>query len=198
MSAPTTPAPMADASAVVGRRELHSRQIAMTGYLRDDGLYEIEGHVLDRKTHPFQTDKTAKAVLAGAPIHNMWVKLVYDENMLIHDVAARTDDAPYTDCLSAAQSLQCLRGLVMSSGWSKELRARLAGAKGCTHLTQLLQPMATTAFQTLSQTRQGKPFQLDQSGRPKKIDSCWAYASDRAVVAMRWPEHAKLARKALT
>jgi hypothetical protein len=196
MKTPTTATQSADASPGVGRRELHSRQIAMTGYVRDDGLYEIEGRILDRKTYPFQTDKAAKAVPPGAPIHHMWVRLVYDEDMRIHNVAAGTADAPYTDCFGAAESLQSLRGLLMSGGWSQEIRARLAGAKGCTHLTQLLQPMATTAFQTLSQVRQSRPFKLDAGGRPEKIDSCWAYASDRAVVAMRWPEHVKKEPKA--
>lgn len=180
---------MPDAAQSVGRKQLHARHIEMVGYLRDDGLYEVEGRLLDRKTYPFQTDSAAPTVAPGDPIHHMWVKLVYDEDMRVHDVSAGTESAPYADCFGAAPSLQSLCGLVMSAGWSQEIRSRLAGAKGCTHLTQLLQPMATTAFQTVSQVRQSRPAKLDSNGRPVKIDSCWAYASDRAIVAMRWPEH---------
>lgn len=180
-----------------GRRKLHARHIEMIGYVRDDGLYEVEGRLLDRKTYTFQADVPASAVAPGEPIHHMWVKLVYDEDMRIHDVSAGTDSAPYADCFGAAQALSGLRGLVMSTGWSQEIRARLGGAKGCTHITQLLQPMATTAFQTLSKARLGRPTQRDANGRPEKIDSCWAYGSDRAVVALRWPEHAAGKTKAL-
>ena len=31
----------------------------------------------------------------------------------------------------------------------KEVKSRLSGPKGCTHLTELLGPIATTAIQTL-------------------------------------------------
>ena len=30
---------------------------------------------------------------------------------------------------------------------------------------------------------------LDANGRPLKIDSCYAYASHRDMVRVRWPEH---------
>jgi hypothetical protein len=48
-------------------------------------------------------------------------------------------------------------------------------------------PLATVAFQTLSQLRQARPTPVDANGKPRKIDSCYAYASDREVVQRRWP-----------
>ena len=39
------------------RREIHRRVIDVTAFARDDGLYDIEAHLIDRK--PFQ-------LLAGA------------------------------------------------------------------------------------------------------------------------------------
>jgi hypothetical protein len=30
---------------------------------------------------------------------------------------------------------------------------------------------------------------LDANGRPTKIDSCFAYGSDKEIVAKLWPEH---------
>jgi hypothetical protein len=38
-----------------------------------------------------------------------------------------------------------------------------------------------------SQVRQGKPTSVDANGKPRKIDSCYAYASDREVVHRLWP-----------
>ncbi len=82
-----------------------------------------------------------------------------------------------------------MKGLRIAAGWSAAVRERLAGRDGCTHLTELLGPLATVAFQTLSQVRSAKPTPVDANGRPRKIDSCYAYASDRGVVLSRWPEH---------
>ena len=69
------------------------------------------------------------------------------------------------------------------------IRERLGGRASCTHLVELLSPMATTAFQTLWPFTRGRPEKLDAHGRPVKIDTCYAYASDREVVMQMWPVH---------
>ena len=38
-------------SAPAAREPLHRRQIDITGYIRDDGLWDIEGHLLDTKAY---------------------------------------------------------------------------------------------------------------------------------------------------
>ena len=175
---------------VVGRRALHTRRIEMTGYERDDGLYEVEGRLRDTKTTLFKKGD-GSILQPGEPIHQMWIRLVYDEQMLVHDVLSGTEFAPYAECSNAPASLQKLRGLSMKAGWCQEIRSRLGGALGCTHLTQMLQPMATTAFQTLSRIRLSKPAPLDPSGRPDKIDSCWTFSAEGDVVKQRWPRFAR-------
>ncbi|MFN0316103.1 MAG: DUF2889 domain-containing protein, partial [Burkholderiales bacterium] len=37
-------------SAAVPRKPMHHRTIECRGYLRDDGLWDIEGHLIDTKT----------------------------------------------------------------------------------------------------------------------------------------------------
>ena len=64
--------------------------------------------------------------------------LVFDDEMMVRDVATFTDAAPYLDCPGGGQALQALKGLRMAGGWSREVRSRLAGASSCTHLTELL------------------------------------------------------------
>ena len=71
----------------------------------------------------------------------------------------------------------------------RAVRERLGGAQGCTHLTELLAQMATVAFQTVFAEHKKRPPKLDANGRPLKIDSCYAYASGRDLVRVRWPEH---------
>jgi hypothetical protein len=120
-------------------------------------------------------------------MHDMGVRLVFDENMVVHDVQTFTDAAPYEACPAGGLALQELKGLRMTSGWSREVRSRLAGARSCTHLVELLVPLATVAFQSLSALRRGHPDQLDATGQPTKIDSCYAYAAEGELVRRRWP-----------
>ena len=180
----TTTAP---ATGEVTRHEMHHRRIDMRGWGRSDGLYEVEGTVVDRKPHDIGSPGGFKFVPAGEPIHDMGVKLVFDSDMVVREVTTFTSSAPHDACFSAGPTLQALNGLRMAAGWRSEVRQRLAGAKSCTHLMELLFPMATVAFQTLTLVRAGRPDPLDPEGEPVKIDSCFAYASDGDVVKRRWP-----------
>jgi hypothetical protein len=172
----------------VTREELHFRRIDMRGFRRSDGLYEVEGRVIDRKPHDFTPASGGRTVPAHEPIHDMGVRLVFDDRMVVRDVQTFTRAAPYPVCPEGGRALQSLKGLRMVSGWSREVRSRLGGARSCTHLMELLIPMATTAFQSLGTIRPGQPEPVDANGRPIKIDSCYAYAAERELVLQRWPQ----------
>ena len=170
------------------REELHFRRIDMRGFRRSDGLFEVEGRVTDRKAHDFTPASGGPVLRAGDPLHDMGVRIVFDDSMVVHEVHTFTEAAPYHACPEGGRAFQSLKGLRIAAGWSGEVRRRLSGARSCTHLMELLIPLATTAIQTMIQLRMSRPEPLDEDGRPKKIDSCYAYAADGEVVARRWPQ----------
>ncbi len=169
------------------RQEIHFRQIEMRGYLRDDGLYEIEGRVTDRKPHTFMPDGGMREIPAGEPLHDMWVRLVIDEDMRVHDALAVSDAYPYRQCTEASSALASLKGLSIVGGWAKAVNERIGRAAGCTHQRELLIPLGSAAFQTLTMNRKRKPDKLDAAGRPVKLDSCYAYKTDGELIMKRWP-----------
>lgn len=169
------------------RRHVHVRTIECHGYQREDGLWDVEGRLVDRKSTDFQS-LHGRSVAAGEPVHEMWVRMTVDEDLVVHDILAVTDSAPYPVCPAAAAAVASLRGLRIAAGWTAEVRRRLGGRTGCTHITELLGPLATTAYQTLSQVRHGHSEQRDAEGRPIRIDSCFAYAADGDLARQRWPD----------
>jgi hypothetical protein len=173
----------------VEREELHFRRIDIRGWRRSDGLFEVEGSIVDRKPHPMtlETPNGPRVLPANEPLHEMGVKLVFDEDMLVHDATAFTTSAPYDECFAAGSPLQALKGMHISAGWSRELQRRLGGVLSCTHLLGILNPVAAAAFQSLTMLRLDRPVALADDGRPAKVDSCYAYAADRSVVLHRWP-----------
>ena len=98
-----------------------------------------------------------------------------------------TDASPYDICREAVEPMRAIVGERIKGGWSNMVKSKLGGAKGCTHLMEILIPLATAAYQTLTSTRLKKPDSVDANGRPLKIDSCYAYGKDREVVARIWP-----------
>jgi hypothetical protein len=168
------------------REPLHTRSITISGYRRSDGLYEVEGRLLDTKPFDFRPPSDERMVKAGDAIHHMGVRIVFDVDMTVRDVIAVTDSAPYAACHGAPPTLKSLIGLRMSSGWSAEVKRRLSGAASCVHLAGLMAPMAATAFQAMAVHRlqQSEPM---QGGTPSKIDSCLAYSRHGDLVKRRWP-----------
>lgn len=170
------------------REELHFRRMDMRGYRRRDGLYEVEGRLTDRKSQDFKVFSGTRVVPAHEPVHDMGVRLVFDDKFVVREVHTFTGTAPYPSCPEGGRALQTLVGVAMTSGWSKEVRSRLAGARSCTHLKEMLIPLATVAYQTLGAERTNAPPQLDATGRPVKIDSCYAYSAGGELVREHWPQ----------
>lgn len=179
----------ADPDGGAGLREMHHRSVDLRFYSRADGLYEVHGHLIDRKSQPFRRLLAQRDTPPGEPVHDIHVWAVIDADMRVHDVQARMDTTPFGACRGAQDSLAPLKGLVMGKGWNREVRRLLGGAASCTHIVELLGPMATTAYQGLSPLRLARINEPDALPlRRAKVDSCHAYAAGGEVVAALWPE----------
>src|SRR6195952_3317461 len=131
------------------RERLHTRCIEINGYRRTDGAYDIEAHLTDVKIFG-QTNFARGYIDAGEPIHDMWLRLTVDETMHITAVEAVSDKTPYVMCPTAAPNFVRLVGMQIKAGFLREASHAVGGTAGCTHLRELLQQMATTAFQTIN------------------------------------------------
>ena len=177
-------------SSPVPREHLHTRAIDCRGYAREDGMWDIEAHLQDTKTYAFP-NAVRGTVHPGEPLHDMWLRLTLDAEMLIHDIEAVTDSGPYPICGDITPDFAKLKGLRIGPGWMRKVRAHVGGVQGCTHLVELLQTLATVAFQTVfSRTRNDqRPATTDSSNtRPSHIDTCHALRADGPVVKQEWSE----------
>jgi hypothetical protein len=111
-----------------------------------------------------------------------------DLDLVVHDVEARTDHGPYSMCGDIVDNFKVLKGVVIKSGWTQKTRELLGGTRGCTHLLELLGPLATTAFQTIYPVRAKRDKDKPVTHKPGLIDTCHAYASDGPIVKRRWPQ----------
>ena len=51
------------------RKHIHTRDIQCRGYHRDDGLWDIEGTIMDTKTYSFD-NIDRDGIPAGEPLHH--------------------------------------------------------------------------------------------------------------------------------
>ena len=175
------------------RRHLHTRTIKCEGYERDDGLFDVEASIVDQKSYdvdePYRGHRPA-----GAHVHDMQLRLTLDAAMTVRDIEVTTNHAPYDPCPTVAPGYKALIGAKIGGGWRKAVTEAVGRTKGCTHITELLMPAATVAFQTIGSWPKGGQVATeehpDQSrAKPYFIDGCKAWASDGPVVQRLFPMH---------
>ena len=190
-------------SSPVNRQLLHARNITCLGFYRDDGLWEIEGRLTDRKDYSFENENRGQ-VDAGEPVHDMWLRVTLNDNLLITNVEASTDASPYTICPDITKNFSRLKGITIGPGWRKAIKNKVGGIHGCTHLVELLGPIATTAYQTIfsekaqilkkakSSESKTKTVAGEERNKPRLLNTCHAFNESSSVVKKRWPNFYKL------
>ena len=119
------------------RRLMHRRSIECTGYLRDDGLWEVEAWLLDTK--PFvQRDRFRGELQPGDPVHDIGLRLAVDDSLIVREAQTIMRATPYPTCIDVEPILQRLVGERIGKGWREIVRRKIGRLETCTHLSELL------------------------------------------------------------
>jgi hypothetical protein len=178
---------MALSEPAADRELLHSRDIALRGYKRTDGLFDIEARLTDTKTKGFANHNRGW-IAPGENLHGMWARLTVDGSLTIVAAEASTEQAPFDICPGGALTFGRLAGLSIKPGFLRAANERLGGTEGCTHLRELLQQMATVAFQSTYEVRANQTSRPGDGATPRLLNTCHAYSAERSVVRDRWPQ----------
>ncbi|HVI90865.1 MAG TPA: DUF2889 domain-containing protein [Dongiaceae bacterium] len=190
----------------VAREKLHERRYVFDGFLRADGLFDIEGRMTDAKTYGFPNEHRG-TIAAGDPFHDMRIRLTLDRDFVIRDIAVVTAASPYAICPAITPVFQSLTGARVGPGWTRTLRQNFGGVHGCTHHVEMLRAMGTVAFQTIYGQREKEKRERGESGsdgpptddggdasasgarrKPGFIDTCYALDAGGEIVKQHWPE----------
>lgn len=163
-----------------GRRLLHTRRISCQGFLRDDGGFEVEAHLQD--TSEQDTALLFKSLRAGQLLHEMRVSMILDPDLVVRDLRAVSDVTPAPECPEAARVYANLRGLRVGAGFTRAVKERVPAQSGCTHLTELIGSMATTAFQTFQAHRRALGVGFGQASNV--AGTCYAFR-EQGVALLR-------------
>lgn len=177
---------MALPTAAPSRQLKHTRSITVQVYSRGDGLWEVDAELSDTKTRDAPLAGGIRP--AGAPIHDLLLRLVVDEQFNVIESGAHTRAMPYPGlCDDFGDAYGRLVGLNLLKCFRQDVLQRLGGVRGCTHLTELSQVLPTAVVQAFAgeviDTRDDNP-----AGRqPFQIDRCHALRSDGPAVRAFYP-----------
>ena len=168
------------------RQLKHRRSIDVQIYARTDGLWEVDARVTDVRQH--DTPMAAGTVAAGAPIHEMLVRLVVDERCNVVEAGAQTLAMPYPgECDNHGDVYGRLVGLNLMKGFRHAVKERLGGVQGCTHITELTQVLPTAVLQAFAGEVIDVRGDDEASPQPYQIDRCHALRVDGQAVKTFYP-----------
>ena len=177
---------MALPTAAIERQLKHRRSIDVQIYARGNGLWEVDAHITDVRTR--ETPMATGLLPAGAPIHDMLLRLVVDERFNVVEAGAETAAMPYPgECNSYGDVYQRLVGLNLMRGFRQAVKERLGGIQGCTHITELTQVLPTAVVQAFAGEVLDTRGDAADSEQPFQIDRCHALRADGLAVKTYYP-----------
>lgn len=177
----------------VTRRKIHHRQIDSQGFLREDGLWDIETRLIDTKEKKIVVIERGE-IEPGEAIHDISLRLTIDSELVIKNIEVSTDFAPMKACSNPNLWYKKLIGEKIEKGWRQKVKTIFAGVEGCTHSNDILTVAATTAFQTVF------PWIMQQSvvkyGKEKAfrhlaevmLNNCHSFSQKGEMISSNWPD----------
>lgn len=166
------------------RRLVHTRLIRGYAYAREDQLWDLVACLQDVKQKDLPLENGIRP--AGTPYHDMELTVTIDATMHILDVQARTLAAPYAGaCDTFPEVYRQLIGLNLMKGFREQVRDRVGGTQGCTHLTELAFVLPTLAIQAFAGELQA--IGRESQSKPLQLDRCRALRADGPFVAAHYP-----------
>jgi hypothetical protein len=130
---------------LIKERPVHERKVEIRTYPLEEGEVLVEGILTDtRLTEGYRWDGAARG---PGVIHRMSVLMrLGGMPLCILEAEAQMHDIPHGQCPETLDSVKRIIGLSVTAGFTTEVRRRLGGTKGCTHLTSLIISMAPAAL----------------------------------------------------
>lgn len=173
---------------MIKESQVHERRMELRTYPAEDNKVIVEGWLRDERFeegYHWNGQRRPPGV-----VHWMCVRmLVGDWPIKILDAEAEMPGVPHELCVETMESLQKIIGLPIVSGYSDEVRKRLGGVNGCTHMTHLIVTMGPAALHGFWAQQSRKPMPVPKSfdeiaALPYLLNSCQLWAEDGPFVKM--------------
>jgi hypothetical protein len=165
--------------------KVSTRRIVIDSYSVDDNMIVVEGNLIDdRSIEYFLTSGERRE---PGIVHDMIIRLlIAGPELTIKDLEVELPGVPRADCKETVDSLEPIKGLKITSGFTAKVKSLAGGSLSCAHLVALLLAMAPAAVQGFWVNGAKKLTSIDSRGALENRrlveqylkNTCWVWRED--------------------
>lgn len=164
--------------------KIHTRQIEVATYDCGENVIILEGKLKDERFKEIYRP-TGENVPPGT-VHHMIIRMkVRRSELIIEDIDVDMPTVPHEECPETRTSLEPVKGMRITSGFTTKVKDLVGGSKGCAHLVALLVSMASAAVQGAWTALSRNP--VENSGYLERamkaiVDTCRVWRTDGPMI----------------
>jgi len=162
-------------------KKYHTRTIEVNTYEYDEQRLVVEGCLTDHRLQEFHLATGEKR--SPGILHQMIIHLLVNKTTLeIEDLHVEMPVVPREECLETINSLETVKGLKITSGFTSRVKTLVGSGKGCQHLLALLTSMGSSTIQGYAAYKlQGSPRLIsDMIGM--LVNTCWTWRAEGPLI----------------
>jgi len=174
-------------------KRLHSRSMEIVTYACDEDHIIVEGRLKDNRL--VETYHVSGEKRPPQTVHDMTVQVQIDcRTLTIEDVHTEMSSVPHDGCDQTSETLNKLKGMRVSPGFTSKVKRAFGGKRGCLHLTTLVLAMAPAIMQGFwvhgSRDPGGRQIAHDMIEN-YLVDTCWVWRRDGDLIKQFSPPEEK-------
>jgi hypothetical protein len=108
--------------------------------------------------------------------------LVNKTTLEIEDLHVEMPAVPREECLETSNSLETVKGLKITSGFTSRVKTLVGSGKGCQHLLALLTSMGSSAIQGYAACKLQESPRFISDMIPMLVNTCWTWRAEGPLI----------------
>lgn len=162
-------------------KKYHTRTIEVNTYEYDEQRLVVEGCLTDHRLQKFYLATGEKR--SPGILHQMIIHLLVNKTTLeIEDLHVEMPAVPREECLETSNSLETVKGLKITSGFTSRVKTLVGSGKGCQHLLALLTSMGSSAIQGYAACKLQESPRFISDMIPMLVNTCWTWRAEGPLI----------------
>jgi hypothetical protein len=158
-------------------KKYHTRTIEINTYEYDEQRLVVEGCLTDHRLQDFYLATGEKR--SPGLLHQMIIHMLVNKTTLeIEDLHVAMPTVPREECLETINSLDAVRGLRITRGFTSKVKALVGSGEGCNHLVALLTSMGSSTIQGYAAYKLQESSRFTSDMINMLENTCWTWRAE--------------------